>query len=377
MKPLIRIIMLTTAVALLPTPNLRAQQPTPADANAAADQAKALQEKAQALEAKAKALDEQGMSEDQDEKAPPGIDTIPAPPAAWMRGKRGGAAGGFGGGGLGPVPNPFGQNRIQPLIARGAAAGKPLVIRSSNPEPKEEANLEEDLAVMAHIFDKSLEDLPGGQPHEFKAAGIDVFFTPAQSPMRCFYLDGYGAVFLLNVSFPLVPPPQKVEHEKPAGDSAWTEAQEELFGQPSEGRFVAWATEEYSEEKVNRLKDLLFDTLKNATNIRGVKADDSVSVVVFGGSSSTRAKAKAAAKRAVVARDGDMMLWQEGEGQGRQTMLTVRVKKADVDAYAKGKLNAEEFQKRAKLTAYNSGTGATVFGGEAGFGYGGVVGAKR
>ena len=64
----------------------------------------------------------------------------------------------------------------------------------------------------------------------------------------------------------------------------------------------------------------------------------------------------------MVARDGDTLLWQESEGAARQTMLTVRVKKADVDAYAKGKLNAEDFQKRARLAAYNTGSGGGVFG---------------
>jgi hypothetical protein len=375
MKPLIWIIIAAATAALAEPTAVRAQQPTPLETEAAKDRTKALEEKAKALEAKTKALDEQRWSEEQEEKADAGADTAPRPPA--MPGKHWVGAGGFGGAGA-PAVNAFGQDRLQPILTRGAgAAGKPLVIRSSTQEPKEEANLEEDLAVMAHIFDKSLEDLPGGQPHAFKAAGIDVVFTPAQSPMRCLYLDGYGAVFLLNVSFPLVPPPQKVEKEKPAVDSAWAEAQEELFGQPGEGHFVAGTAEEYSEEKVNHLKDLLYDTLKNATNIRGLKTDDWVTVAVFGGSSSVRAKAKAAAKRTWVAKDGDMLLWHDSEGPGRQTMLTVRVKKVDVDAYAKGKMNAEEFQKRAKLTAYNSGAGPGMFGGEVGIGYSGVVGARK
>lgn len=377
MKPLIWIIITAATAALAEPTAVRAQQPTPSDLEAAKDRTKALEEKAQALEAKTKALDEQRWSEEQEEKADAAADTIPVPRPPAMPGKHWAGAGGFGGAGF-PAGNAFGQDRLQPILTRGTgAAGKPLVIRSSNQEPKEEANLEEDLAVMAHLFDKSLEDLPGGQPHGFKAAGIDVFFTPAQSPMRCFYLDGYGAVFLLNVSFPLVPPPQKVEKEKPAVDSAWAEAQEELFGQPGEGHFVAGAAEEYSEEKVNRLKDLLYDTLKNATNIRGLKTEDWVTVAVFGGSSSVRAKAKAAAKRTWVAKDADMVLWRDSEGPGRQTMLTVRVKKVDVDAYAKGKMNAEEFQKRAKLTAYNSGAGPGIFGREAGISYDGVVGARK
>jgi hypothetical protein len=359
MKPLTLILTLATVFWWLGNAPLSAQPSTGNDTTAEMRKAKAAADKA--------------FAEEQEERAAQEVDTIPPTPPAAPRAKSWSTADRSG---IAPVGVPFGQNRIQPMIGRGGGAGgKPLVIFSSSPEPKEQANLEEDLAVMAHIFDKSLEDLPGGQPRGFKAAGIDVFFAPGQSPIRSFYLDGYGAVFLLNVSFPLVPPPQKVEREKPAVDSAWAEAQEELFGQPNDLRYGAGMVEEYSDEKVSRLKELLFETLKNASNIRGLKPDDSVTVAVFGGSTSTRAKAKAGAKRALPARDGDMILWQDIEGQGRQTMLTVRVKKADVDAYAKGKLNPEEFQKRARLAAYNSGSAGGIFGSEAGFGA--VMGVKR
>jgi hypothetical protein len=185
--------------------------------------------------------------------------------------------------------------------------------------------------------------------------------------MRSLYLDGYGAVFLVNVSFPLLPPPQRVETEKPATNSDWEAAREEVYGQRGEGKFAGGVSEEFNEEKVTKLKETLFETLKNATNIRGLKPDDSITICVFGGSSSSRAKAKASAKRAMAAKDGDVMILQEGivDGPGRQTVLTLRVKKSDVDSYAKGKVNLDEFQKRARLTAYATGSGA----GAGGFGY--------
>jgi hypothetical protein len=345
MNRLISLIALGTSLGILGNTGLHGAQPKPLDPQE---------------ETKTKAA-----ADEQDEIEIPAVPAVP-------RAKPGKATVGIA---TAPMAVPFAPNRLETFGGRGPApAGKPLVIRSSNPDPKEEANLEEDLAVMTHLFDKSFEDLPGGRPHAFKAAGIDVFFTPGQTPMRCFYLDGYGAVFLLNVSFPLVPPPQKVDREKPAVDSAWAEAQEELFGQPSEGRFGGPA-EEYSEEKVTKLKESLFDTLKNATNIRGLKSDDSIVVVVFGSSTTPRGKGRIAAKRAVVAHEGDTFLWQDGEAPRRQTILTLRVKKTDIDAYAKGKLNTEDFQKRASPTAYNSGAANGLFGSEVGFG--GLGGVRR
>src|SRR6267154_1850573 len=135
-----------------------------------------------------------------------------------------------------------------PLMARGPAmrapaASKSFVIRSSNVDSKEQTNLEEDLTVMSHLLEKSLEDLPGGHRHRETALGIDLFFAPGSSPMRSLYLDGYGAVFLLNVSFPLVPPPHKVEMDKPATNSDWEAARDEVYGQRGEGRFTVGALE--------------------------------------------------------------------------------------------------------------------------------------
>src|SRR5207247_2180543 len=89
-------------------------------------------------------------------------------------------------------------------------------------------------------------------------------------------------------SFPLLPPPKgEARKEKSETSSTWEEARQELYGQPGEGRvrtdFRTGPAEEYDEEKVNTLKDALLEALKHAANIRDLKADDSVTVCVFGG----------------------------------------------------------------------------------------------
>src|SRR5438477_7624801 len=101
------------------------------------------------------------------------------------------------------------------------AGNRPLVVRFSNMDAKTQAGLEEDLAVMAHIFNKAMDDLPDGPPRPVTAMGIDVFFAPGSSPIRSLYLEGYGALFLLNVNFPLVAPVSKSEEEKLPADSTW------------------------------------------------------------------------------------------------------------------------------------------------------------
>jgi hypothetical protein len=39
------------------------------------------------------------------------------------------------------------------------------------------------------------------------------------------------------------------------------------------------------------------------------------------------------------------------------TIMTIRVKKADVDDFAKGKVNLDEFRKRASMTIYAGDAG--------------------
>jgi hypothetical protein len=236
----------------------------------------------------------------------------------------------------------------QDFLTRTRPAPRALIIRTSETDPKNDAALEEDLAVMSHLLNKALEDLPGGPGNRNNVMGIDVFFSPGGAPLRDLYLESYGAVFFLSVNFPLVPPAEKHPEEKPTGDTAWEEARQELYGQ----RFPAGGEtpEEYSQEKVDRLKDGLFDVLKNASNIRGLKPDEFVTVWVCGGTSGGRFRVL---KTSPAGRGGaNVVTADQPASSARRTILTMRARKTEIDDYAKGKLSPEEFHKRARLTAY-------------------------
>jgi len=207
--------------------------------------------------------------------------------------------------------------------------------------------------VMSHLLNKALEELPGGPGNGKKVMGIDVFFSPYGSPLRTLYLDNYGAVFFLNVNFPLIAPAEKHPEEKPTGDTAWEEARQEVYGKRFPNEELA---EQYSQEKVDRLKDTLYEALKNATNIRGLKPEEFVTLWVCGGNSN--------GPRYHVVKNG-----QPGNGGmnvigadqlisgGRRTILTIRARKSEIDDYAKGKVSPEEFQKHSRLTAYTGDGG--------------------
>jgi hypothetical protein len=272
-------------------------------------------------------------------------------------------------------------DRLQSIVRRGpGGGGKALVIRSSDLDSKDQTNLEEDLAVMSHLLEKTVDENSGRQSHPRKAMGIDLFFNPASTPFRSMFIEGYGALFLVNVGFPLLPAPSKETSAKegPATGSAWDEARRELYGGHFERNWVAGPVEEYNEDKVTRLKDDLLEALKNAAHIRNLKGEDTVTVSVFGGPSGPSARGKTSITRSspkrspagpreereeVIVKAGD-----EGAGSPRGTVMTISVKKADAEAFANGKMTADEFRNKARITTYAGGVAGE---GMMPFGFGG------
>ncbi len=276
-----------------------------------------------------------------------------------------------------PAPAPRFQQRLAQIVSRAhGSPGRTLVIRTSDTDPKVQANLEEDLAVMSRIFDKALEQKLS-EDHRHRAMGIDVFFAPGSSPLRSLYLEGYGALFLMSVNFPLLPPPAKPEatREKSDTDSTWEEAKREIYG-----RSDAWSQlgdpfkfspsspeQEYDEMNVEDLKESLLVALKNATNIRNLKSEETLTVCILGGASVGPRKArtaKASGKRAPDAPDVDVVLSDRDDGvPARGTIMTIRVKKSDADAFAKGRLNLDDFRKKAAIATYAGDSGGWSSGG--------------
>jgi hypothetical protein len=120
------------------------------------------------------------------------------------------------------------------------------------------------------------------------------------------------------------------------------------------------------------LKEGLLEALKNATNIRNLKADEFITICVFGGVSAAPGKARTWVKRAPGAPDADLeeLFVTDGDDSppARGTIMTIRVKKSDTDAFAKGKLTLDDFRKKASITSYAGETG--------GWGGGAVFGAR-
>ncbi len=264
------------------------------------------------------------------------------------------------------------------------SAGPATVIAFSSADPRNVDSLQEDLTVMSLVIQQKLEKGVGEGSPDYRM-GIPLLLRSGQRGIESLYLDGFGAVFTLNVNFPLVPPPasKAKEIENATSSDEWDKARKELYG-GRESRDAAnlygSAGVPYDAEQVGALKRALIEALKNAANIRGLKPEEAVVVTVFGNESVSAARGWAGGTAggvvpdqnggtpfAVTAyRDADGVIGTEDPNavyqrfarrewpasSGRGTVMTVRVRKSDAEACSKGKLSFEQFQEKATVTSY-------------------------
>jgi hypothetical protein len=250
----------------------------------------------------------------------------------------------------------------------------PLVFQFAAADQGALAAMEEDLTIMTRLFEKSLEQSLGENSPAYKM-GIPMLVTSSGRSVRAMYLDGFGAVFMIKVNFPVLAPPAAEEKkpERKPEDSEWERTRNEMLGlqEPRDASTLAGAEVPYDGSLVDTLKRELLETLKNASNFRGLKPDEFICVTVFGSpnmtvgrqtsssipgktpvparSSGVRAEAKAQPN--ALARAGYALAYSS-QPAGQGTVLTLRVKKSDVDAFARGKLDFKAFQKAASFNAY-------------------------
>jgi hypothetical protein len=256
-----------------------------------------------------------------------------------------------------------------------------LVIPAGDMDVQKLAETTEDMKIMSHIFAKELAEadmLPGGRSWIF-------FWRRSSNEPRCIYLEGYGAVFLMEVDFPLLPVVQPQEDQVEEGtDPVWQEARRELTSPEDDDIFDPDSDEEveYDADKVEDLKSKLIRNLKHASNIRNLPAKEWIVIAVTGTGGPTSGiqidvhmegdKGGRSGRGGTIGghfvRGGRSRPRSPRGGGGggfgggftgglstrseSVTVLTVRAKKADVDAFAKGKLNLEQFQKRTQMFTY-------------------------
>ena len=241
-----------------------------------------------------------------------------------------------------------------------------FIIPSTQNKIEDHLAVERDIRVMSHIFDRVLKKPVNKLGGVFTV--MDDFFGRDSRVTQIIYLDGYGILFFMDVDFVLVGPPktQLFEPNEPEEqvDTTWKQAERELYAPPgitAYKRIEGRSGQEYDAGKVELLKKNLVETLKHAANIRALKSDESVTLTIVG---------KAIAPTAVVRRGGrvgwvfDSGKWiPASEGSTARSrpsippsVLTIRAKKSDIDAFSKDDLDFDAFYARTQLLANWSGT---------------------
>ncbi|UCG49616.1 MAG: hypothetical protein JSU94_07515, partial [Phycisphaerales bacterium] len=285
----------------------------------------------------------------------------------------------------------FEPKRSKPAIRSGGR--KVLVIPADEINAEELAETIEDMHVMSHILDDQFKEKRRIQ--EF-FTDFGAFFGRDSRNTEATYLQGYGVLFLMEVNFAFSPPPKQQAQDPTettkAVDSTWQKARRQVFSPGvSPGMGEEDSARDYDSQMVEELKKELVEALKHASNIRNIEPDEWVILTViggqrqfgmgfgggmsgFGGSAGGQGTSSGGMMGgaggygggggfvmggygSAGTMRGSSMSGMYGEmgafgGVSSSTVLTIRAKKANVDDFAKGQLDPEQFQEHVQIFTY-------------------------
>jgi hypothetical protein len=246
---------------------------------------------------------------------------------------------------------------------RRRAGDRRIFVIPANPITKaDHLAMERDMHIMSHIFDQALKkpQMIGGV-----FTVMDDFFGRDSRVTEVIYLDGYGALFFMEVNLALTGPSEsEVEEPQEAEDhvdATWRRAELELYApQHLRRNREDPSGQVYDAEKVKVLKSNLIESLKHATNIQALRPDDAVILTVVG---TTYPSAVSFGQLPVKVRRGDRDEWYFSDGHWRWraapdsartswlslAVLTIRAKKADIDSFSKGEKDFDAFCERIQV----------------------------
>ncbi len=255
------------------------------------------------------------------------------------------------------IPKIPAMPRVGIPVWQHSGGGAVLVIPAAQMKVEDLAAITEDMTVMSRIFDTKLSQARLTTVRSNWSIGFDsLLFGRSSGAIEAIYLEGYGALFLMKVNVLLSPPPeaqQEKETEEEDTDPLWTQMRQEMYApQDTRRRRTDSPEEKYDAEKVEDLKETLIKTLKHAANIRALKPDESVILTVIGkaGRSATSAIERLyeeGKSRYIITTS------RAGTGFSSPTVLTIRAKKSDIDAFAKGQFSFDQFTQKTLLLSYS------------------------
>lgn len=219
-----------------------------------------------------------------------------------------------------PVTFQFGQNQQRIMVVPGADTDLQQV--------------QEDLTVMSRILAKQL--------HE---QGLAAWSWPNAHSIEAMSIDGYGAMFIVPVNFPLMnQPDEETEVVDEDADTLWLETRKEVTTPTQEVVVVApnfSSKSAYDADKVERLKRTLCSSLKHASNIRSVQGSEWVVLVVNADSGNPAMNVY-----------GGSNLFFNGAAASSAGSLLIKAGKADIDRFAAQQIDLGEFQDKVQIRIF-------------------------
>ncbi len=299
--------------------------------------------------------------------------------------------------------------KLSPPVMFGRTGNREvLVIPSTDIKAEDLAAITEDLQVMSQIFDERFKE-----PQEIQGVFVDFgdFFGRDSRSTEAIYMQDYGVLFLMEVNFAFSPEPkapEKQAEETEDVDPIWQRTREKIFSPPGFGGSEFVPEEKYSADKIDQLKTELIRTLKHTANIRNIQPDEWIILTVIGKarqsedmyqyryfrSGSPRTRTSTSRRRSSSSSRGSYSVrggMYGGGGMGGMaggsmgggmtmgggmyggmggfsgedyysetgsasatvaTVLTIRAKKSNVDDFAKGEFDFEEFQEKVEIFTY-------------------------
>jgi len=244
---------------------------------------------------------------------------------------------------------------------QSSGASPVLVIPSAEIETKDLLTINEDLNVMSRIFESNLRAAriapTGGGLFLSSHNAFSALLGQGRGVIQSIYLQDYGSLFLIKVDFPLSPAPEKPKEEETdqeqKGDKVWEQMRQQMYEPQHRSKSKADdKARKYDPEKVESLKTTLVESLKHAANIRNLKPEESVILTVTGSGDFPGDPAMIVASKSILVDvDGKSRTIQEpvSVAAGSPTVLVIRAKKADIDSFAQGDLDLDQFRQRVQI----------------------------
>src|SRR5580765_7963852 len=167
------------------------------------------------------------------------------------------------------------KNRIGASVGAGGVTYRassadsipPLVVQFSSTNQNVIQEWEEDLTVMTRLIEEALQRAADEDLTDLPVRlGIPITgLITGNRSVRPLYLEGFGALFMIKVNFPVVPPTKVDEEKTEHPESDWDKARHELYRR-RQASWMAGNVEsgaDYDSEQVDTLKKELIQALKN------------------------------------------------------------------------------------------------------------------